>query len=117
MATTITAQQFASQVSAILGRARVIDWNKKDGRTRLRYLVGQIEISTKYDTLPFEYNQAAYGLNWAIVTGRVNAQTANAIEQMNTRQMCMLIHELMAYDYNMGLYPAYLMQKFTPVAA
>ena len=117
MAFTLTAQQFASLFSSLVSRASIMRWNKQAGRSRLHSLVEDIERYVRYGELPFEYSQAAYGLNWAIVTGRVNPQTANAIEAMNTRQMCLLVHELAAYDYNISLYPAYLMQKYTPAAA
>lgn len=117
MATTLTAQQFASQVSLMLGRFDVMRLNKKSGRDRLRNLVDRIERAVRYDQVEFEYSQAVYGLSWSVVTGRVNAETANAIEAMNTRQLCMLVYELKLYHYDISLYPSYLMNKYTKEAA
>lgn len=61
-----------------------------------------------------EYSQAAYGLRWVVLTEQVNAETKQAIWSMDVRQLCELIHELMAFDYDIRVYASYLMKKYTP---
>ena len=105
------AQQFASWVSNRLGRSQVIKLNKRSGSERLDMLMHEIVMYSKGDEIAFEYDNAAYGLQWAINTGRCNAETVLAVRTMNTRQLSMLVHELMTKCNNIGEYARYLMQK------
>jgi hypothetical protein len=105
------AQQFASWISNRLGRSQVIKLNKRSGSDRIDMLMHEIVMYSKGDEIAFEYDNAAYGLQWAINTGRCNAETVLAVRAMNTRQLSMLVHELMAKCNNIGEYARYLMQK------
>lgn len=90
----------------------------RDGRDRLRLLVADIERWVRWSRedggLEQCYDPAAYGLSWALVTGRLNGRTASAIEGMTTRQMCQLIHELTEKCQHQGEYPRYLMERYDP---
>ena len=109
--TFANAQQFASWISNRLGRSQVIKLNKRSGSERLDMLMHEIVMYSKGDEIAFEYDNAAYGLQWAINTGRCNAETVLAIRAMNCRQLSMLVHELMTKCENSGEYARYLMQK------
>lgn len=109
--TFTTAQQFASWISARLGRSQVMKLNKRSGMQRLDMLMHEIVMFSKCDEIAFEYNNAAYGLQWCINSGRCNGETVLAIRAMNTRQLSMLVHELMVKCDNIGDYARYLMNK------
>jgi hypothetical protein len=109
--TFTTAQQFASWVSARLGRSQVMKLNKRNGSQRLDMLMHEIVMFSKCDEIAFEYNNAAYGLQWCINSGRCNGETVLAIRAMNCRQLSMLVHELMTKCDNIGEYARYLMNK------
>jgi hypothetical protein len=111
----LSAKEFADAVVILLGRTYHIDLNKRDGESRLRTLVGRIEHLNRYDpsTRFFALDNAAYGLNRAIVTGRTNSYANLAVKSMNVRQMCELIYELAEYSQNIEDYAGYLNRKHT----
>lgn len=109
--TFTTAQQFASWMSNRLGRSTVIKLNKRNGSERIDKLMHEIVMLSKCDEIAFEYDSASYGLRWVIQSGRCNGLTVLAIRDMNVRQLCMLVHELMTNCENIGEYARYLMQK------
>lgn len=116
MAQFESAKDFANAVSTSLGRSYLVDLNKRSGESRLRVLVDRIEHLYRYDesNIYFSYNNAAYGLNRVIVTGRTNGIANRVIHAMNVRQMCELVYELAQYSSNIEMYGAYLNQKYTP---
>jgi hypothetical protein len=83
------------------------------GWDRVRGLVNQVEQAARSGQVEYDYGQAAYGLAWSLTSGRLNAETANAIEAMDVEPLCELVHELKEHDYRIGCYPAFLMQKYT----
>ena len=117
-----TAKAFADFICQVrYGRSFVMKTNKMCGSERIDLVVSDVIRYASRWTLEdggiqFEYNQAAYGLRWTLDSGRVNGQTVLAIREMNVRQLCELIHELMTYHYDISLYASYLMRKFTTVA-
>lgn len=118
-----TAKAFADFIcKSRYGRGYVAQMNKKSGNDRIvrlctdiqRYASTRLGWGVENDGVEFKYSQAAYGLNWAIETGRCNAQTVLAVRELNTRQLCELVHDLMVFGYDISTYPAFLMRKFTP---
>jgi hypothetical protein len=87
--------------------------NALRGRDRVQSLVAPVERAARSGQIEYDYGQSAYGLSWSLTSGRLNAETANTIEAMDVRQLCELIHDLKEYDYRIGCYPAFLMQKYT----
>jgi ribulose bisphosphate carboxylase small subunit len=111
----LRAQEFASQMSALLGRSYVICLNQQDDHDRLRNLVWHTERAVRNDVIPFAYNGAMDGLCRAVTSGRMNAETCLKIRAMKTRELCLLCHELLMKCENTGGYATYLMKKYTTV--
>lgn len=114
-----TAKDFADFIcTKRYSRSHMMMLNRKHGSERLDVVVSDIIRFSRWDIedggIPFEYNQAAYGLRWCLNSGRVNAETTLAIRALNVRQLCMLIHELMMFSYDIGEYAQWLMRRYTP---
>lgn len=113
-----TAKAFADFMSTHRwGRSQVLFINRMSGIARIERVTNDIARYSHWAIedggLQFEYDQAAFGLMWVITSGRVNGETILALREMTARRLCELIHDLMAYHYNIGLYATYLMGKFT----
>ncbi len=111
-----TAKAFADFMISKWGKAHHRELNKKDINGRIGEILFYIERYERYGVkdggIEFGYNNAAYGLQWSLVTGRLNGQASEAIGALKTRGILELIHELKNFDHNISLYPQYLMRKY-----
>lgn len=111
-----TAREFATFMAVQrFGKKRVASLDALTGRERLRSLVNEVERYSRWSLedggIDRLYDVAMYGLNWTVVTGRLNAVTETAILALSTKKLCELVHQLAAYSQDQSSYPAYLMGK------
>jgi hypothetical protein len=119
------AKQYADFISALYGRRTIKDLNKVNGDRRLARVVSDTQRwasagrgwGVEEGGVESAYGQAAYGLEWVINSGRVIAYVVLAVRNMNVRDLCNLIDELMRLSANIGDYARYLMEKYTPITS
>lgn len=114
MATTLTRSEFTARVTAFIGKREISRLNagSPSSSYRLERVLDDVSRYARYneqDGIPAEYGNTAYGIAWAVQTGRINGLTHMALKAMSVRELFILIHKAHTTCANMGEIPAYLM--------
>jgi hypothetical protein len=117
MATTLTAldrKSFVTRVTAFIGKREISRYNAGESFSsyRLEHVLADVQRYARYneeDGIPSQYGLTAYGIGWAIETGRINGVTHIALKAMSVRELLILVHKVHEACANMGEIPAYLM--------
>jgi hypothetical protein len=66
----------------------------------------------RYGDLPAACDAAAYGIGWAIATGRVSGQVEQAITGLTPAKVAALVAEVATAGLVIGSVPRYLIDRF-----
>ena len=119
MATTSTrlsqeSRSFVSCMLARFGKSQVKSLNERQDNYRLSYILGEVCYVAQrnlYAEIPFALNAVAYGLGWAIETGRINGVTCMALRQMSVKDLLMLVARIHEQGIQQGEIAAWLMSQ------
>lgn len=111
---TLTSSLFTSRILTFITRREVSRYNagEKTGSYRLTHVLADVQRYARYneeDGIPAAYGLTAYGIAWAIETGRINGATHIALKAMTVATLLKLIYKVHSHVTNMGEIPAYLM--------
>ena len=111
--TALDQKTFISRVTAFITKREISRYNAASHTSsyRLITVLNDVQRYAKYneeDGIPAQYAQTAYGIGWAIETGRINGVTHIALKAMSVRELLILINRVHVACNNMGEVPAYL---------
>lgn len=128
MTTTLTAttpslirKDFIARMTAFITKREASRYNAAEPTSSYRFthVIDDVQRYARYneeDGIPVQYGLTAYGIGWAVETGRVNGATHIALKAMSVRDLLILIHQVHAHCANMGEIAAYLMSLNIQVA-
>lgn len=112
--TTLIRKDFIARMTAFITKREASRYNAAEPTSsyRLTHVLNDVQRYARYneeDGIPSVYGLTAYGIGWAVETGRVNGATHIALKAMSVRDLLTLIHQVHAHCPIMSDIPAYLM--------
>jgi hypothetical protein len=120
--TTLDKKVFTARVRAFISQKYITKYNAAEAHSdyRFNHVIEDIQRFARYneeDGIPFSFENICYGIRWAVMTGRVNAQTVLAMRALKVSELIALVYEVGTKFDTIVEIPAYLMKKYTEAAA
>lgn len=116
-----TARAFATHIGRVWGARYVHELNMLPGDMRLKNIVERIKRHASWELdnggIEYKYYEAAAGIEWTFISGRLNGESYNTIRVMKTRQILELIYDVRMNCTSWSDIATFLMKKFTSQAA